>query len=99
MACTRALHPQPSMHPHMIFGERINLIKKPIKSMRTTKINTRFLEVCCGERERETQTPEIQRCEVLQQFGLVIVYKRLLRGPGCLVLCAGLLLSGGAAWR
>jgi len=42
--------------------------------------------LCCGDgRERETQ---IYRDEVLQQFGLVIVYKRLLRGggPGCLVL-------------
>ena len=37
------------------------------------------------DRERETQIYRY-RDEVLQQFGLVIVYKRLLRGSGCLVL-------------
>ena len=62
----------------MIRGTKVPM-KRAHSHRRTTNDRTK----CVAERETQTQ---IYRDEVLQQFGLVIVYKRLLRGPGCLVL-------------
>ena len=63
-----------------------SLYRGPVAGYKEQRRTTTIVKVCCGDgRERETQIYRY-RDEVLQQFGLVIVYKWLLRGPGCLVL-------------